>query len=195
MTWRTVCVFCGSAAGSRPEYAAAARDFGLELVRRGLGLVYGGGQVGLMGIVADAVLAAGGEATGVIPHALDRLEVGHKGLTRLHRVHTMHERKARMCALSDAFVALPGGFGTLDELCEVLTWQQLGIHDKPVGLLDVAGYFAGFRAFLDQARHEGFLRAQTRAMLLEDDVPARLLDRMQAYVPPDVPRWLQAGQG
>src|SRR5262245_12742237 len=142
---RRVCVFCGSSAGNRPEYADAARHLGAALARRGLGLVYGGGHVGLMGVVADAVLRAGGEVIGVIPQALVERELAQAGLTRLEVVDTMHQRKARMADLADAFVALPGGFGTCDELFEILTWSQLGLHARPVGLLNVAGFFDPLR--------------------------------------------------
>jgi uncharacterized protein (TIGR00730 family) len=137
---KRICVFCGSSAGNRPEYRVAAEGLGAELVRRKIGLVYGGGNVGLMGVLADAVLRAGGEAVGVIPEHLMGREVGHKGLTKLHVVHSMHERKALMADLSDAFVALPGGFGTLEEFCEAATWTQLGLHAKPCGVLNVLGY-------------------------------------------------------
>lgn len=185
-----VCVFCGSNPGSDPRFAGAARDLGTALATRGIELVYGGGQVGLMGILADAALAAGGRVIGVIPHALDRLEVAHKRLSELRHVDTMHERKALMVELSDAFVALPGGFGTLDELCEVLTWQQLGIHAKPVALLEVAGYFAHFRAFLDHATASGFLSAETRGLLHVADAPDSLLDLLRDVAVPPRPRWL-----
>ncbi len=160
-----ICVFCGSAAGTRPEYAEAAAELGTALATRGLGLVYGGASVGLMGVVADAALAAGGEVVGVIPQALVDREVAHPGLTELHVVGTMHERKARMAELSGAFVVLPGGMGTLEELFEVVTWSQLGLHAKPIVLLDVAGYWAGLAAFLDHAGAEGFVRAGHRAVL------------------------------
>src|SRR4051812_49148308 len=149
-----VCVFCGSNPGARPEYAAAARAVGRALAERGRGLVYGGGNVGLMGVCADAALAAGGEVIGVIPDALQTAEVAHGGLTRLHVVRTMHERKALMADLSDAFAALPGGFGTLDELFEILTWAQLGIHAKPVAILNVAGFFDPLLAMLDHQTAE-----------------------------------------
>lgn len=171
-----VCVFCGSSPGRRSEYAEAARDLGTALARRGLGLVYGGGKVGLMGVVADAVLDAGGQVLGVIPGALHELEVGHQGLTRLEIVNTMHERKALMAESSRAFLAMPGGIGTFEELCEVLTWSQLGIHAKPVALLDVGGYWQPLLAMLDHAVEEGFLPAATRERLWVASDPARLLD-------------------
>jgi len=173
-----VCVFCGSSAGARPEFAAAARELGGLLGARGIDLVWGGGHVGLMGIVADAALAAGGRALGVIPAALAERELAHGRATEMHVVRTMHERKALMTELSDAFVALPGGMGTLDELFEILTWSQLGFHAKPVGLLDVAGYYEPLLAFLDRARDQGFVSAQDRAILQVDTDAARLLDRL-----------------
>ena len=183
-------MFCGSSPGARRDYADAARAMGAALAERGLGLVYGGGKVGLMGIVADAVLAAGGEAIGVIPHALEAREVGHTGLTELRVVHSMHERKALMADLSDGFVALPGGFGTFEEFCEVLTWQQLGIHTKPCGLLNVAGYYDPLLALFDGALREEFLREQHRAIVLTDTDPGRLLDRFAEFRPPSVVKWI-----
>jgi uncharacterized protein (TIGR00730 family) len=171
-----ICVFCGSNRGSRPAYAEAARRMGTELARRRLGLVYGGGRVGLMGILADAALAAGGEVTGVIPEALLAWEVAHASLTDLQVVASMHERKARMADLSDAFVALPGGFGTLEEFCEVLTWSQLGLHRKLCGLVNVDGYYDPLLALLDHAVTERFVRPEHRALVLEASEPERLLD-------------------
>lgn len=193
-TLHRLCVYCGSSAGSRPVYAEAASDLGQALAARGIGVVFGGGSVGMMGLVADAALEAGGEAVGVIPHGLAAREVGHPGLTVLHKVDTMHERKALMADLSDGFVALPGGLGTLEELMEVWTWAQLGIHRKPVGLLNVEGYFDGLLAFIDHAVAEGFVRETHRAMLLVGDTPEVLLDALAAYEPPDVPRWLTSGE-
>ena len=178
-----ICVFCGSQMGASPRYREAARDFGTLLAGRGLGLVYGGGDVGLMGVLADAVLAAGGHAWGVIPRSLADREVAHAGLTELEIVTSMHERKARMADLADAFVALPGGLGTLDELFEIWTWAQLGIHAKPIGLLNVLGYFDPLLAFLDRTVEEGFVRPEHRATAAVDDDPARLLDRMLAQLP------------
>lgn len=183
---RRVCVFCGSSRGTRPEYAEAARATGRLIAERGLGLVYGGGEVGLMGIVANAALEAGGEVIGVIPEALMRMEVGHPNLTALHVVGTMHERKALMAELSDGFIALPGGIGTLEELFEIWTWGQLGIHPKPLGFLDVAGYYAPLHAFLDHSVAEGFLKARHRAMTAVESDPATLLDRLATYQPPNV---------
>jgi len=190
---RRVCVFCGSSHGASPVYAEAARDLGRRLARRGLGLVYGGGNVGLMGEVADAALAAGGEVIGVIPYALEAREVAHSGLTELHVVDSMHERKALMADLSDGFLALPGGIGTLEEFFEVWTWGQLGLHAKPCGLLDVAGYYAPLLAFLDRTVEEGFLRPAHREVVLVDTDPEALLDRMAAFTPPRVEKWMGRG--
>ena len=180
---RRLCVYCGSRPGVRPAYAEAARALGALLAAEGVGLVTGGGRVGLMGVVADAVLAGGGEATGVIPQALADREVGHDGLTALHVVGSMHERKAAMADLADAFVALPGGLGTLEEIAEVLTWAQLGLHGKPCGLLDVEGYYAPLVAFVDHAVAEGFVGADARAALVVERDPAALLDRLLAAPP------------
>jgi uncharacterized protein (TIGR00730 family) len=166
MPLRSLCIFCGSSAGRRPEYTAAAQEVGAELARRGIRIVYGGGRVGLMGVLADAALASGGEVIGVIPEALLARELGHTGVTKLHVVGSMHERKALMADLSDGFLALPGGIGTLEEFFEVYTWSQLGLHPKPLGLLDVAGFYAPLLAWLDGAVAEGFLRAEHRAMLV-----------------------------
>ena len=192
-TLHRLCVYCGSSAGARPVYAAAAEAFGRALAARGIGVVFGGGSVGMMGLVADAVLAAGGEAIGVIPHGLAAREVGHLGLTELH-VGSMHERKALMADLSDGFVALPGGLGTLEELMEVWTWAQLGIHRRPVGLLDVDGYFGGLLAFVDHAVREGFVRESHRALLLVGETPGGLLDMLEAYEAPRMPRWLTSSE-
>jgi uncharacterized protein (TIGR00730 family) len=175
---RRVCVFCGSSPGARPAYLAAARELGGLLAQRGIDLVWGGGNVGLMGAVADAALAAGGRAIGVIPEALIERELGHVGATELHVVRTMHARKALMADLSDAFVALPGGMGTLDETFEILTWAQLGLHQKPVGLFDVEGYYAPLLAFLDRARDEGFVRPTDRANLRVETRADVLLDEL-----------------
>jgi uncharacterized protein (TIGR00730 family) len=175
---RSVCVYCGSSPGLRPEYAAAARELGTLIGQRGIRLIYGGGRVGLMGIAAQTTLAAGGSVTGVIPEALYRTEVAFIELTDLRVVTSMHERKAMMTELSDAFIALPGGFGTLDELFEALSWAQLRIHRHPVGLLNVAGFYDPLLAMLDTAAHEGFLRPAHRALLHAESDPARLLDRL-----------------
>jgi uncharacterized protein (TIGR00730 family) len=182
-----VCVFCGSSAGSNPAYAEAARTLGRAMVERGHSLVYGGGHVGLMGVLADAVLEAGGEAIGVIPHALNEREIAHLRLTRLHVVDSMHERKAKMAEMSDAFIAMPGGFGTYEEFFEAVTWTQLGVHKKPCGLLNVAGFYDPIVQFLD---HEQFIRPAHRGTVLVDSDPARLLDQLAAVVLPDVPKWI-----
>ncbi|HMF08921.1 MAG TPA: TIGR00730 family Rossman fold protein [Thermoanaerobaculia bacterium] len=188
---RSVCVFCGANEGSDPAYAEAARDLAAALASAGVRLVTGGGRVGLMGVVADAALAAGGEVVGVIPQALLAREMGHTGLTRLEVVETMHERKARMADLSDGFVALPGGVGTLEELFEVWTWAQLGVHEKPCGLVNVRGYYDPLLAFLDHSASEGFLRDRTRKMLIVETDPRRMLERLSAYEPPEVRRWVE----
>jgi len=182
---RRVAVFCGSARGTRPLYAEAAAALGRLLAERGLGLVYGGGNVGLMGVVADAVLAAGGEVEGVIPEAMMKWEVGHPGLTRLHVVDSMHQRKAMMAELADAFIALPGGIGTMDETFEIWTWAQLGLHAKPLGFLDVGGFYATLHDFLDHMTGEGFLKPRHRAMVAVESDAARLLDGFAAYLPPE----------
>jgi uncharacterized protein (TIGR00730 family) len=185
-----LCVFLGSSPGRLPIYAAAARSFGTLLAARGIGLVYGGGSVGLMGVLADAVLAAGGEAIGVIPDALQALEVDHPRLTALHVVRTMHERKALMAELADGFIAMPGGIGTFEELFEVWTWAQLGYHNKPCGLLDVNGFYRGMAGFIDHVVAEGFLKPAQREMLLVDDKPERLLDRMLGYHETPHDKWI-----
>ena len=191
---RTLCVFCASSAGTDPAFTAAARDFGALLAREGIALVYGGGHVGLMGVLADGCLSAGGRVVGVIPRALWEREVGHRGLSELHVVETMHERKALMASLADAFVALPGGLGTLEEIFEVWTWGQLGIHAKPCGFLDVNGFYAPLLAFLDRAVECGLIRPQHRAMALVDDDPQMLLRRLARYEPPRVEKWVRADE-
>ncbi len=181
---RSICLFCGASSGRDPRYAAAAADTGQRLARRGIRVVYGGGRRGLMGAVADAALAAGGEVVGVIPRGLVDRELAHAGLSRLDVVETLHERKARMAAQADAFIALPGGLGTLEELAEVLSWAQLDLHAKPIGLLDVGGYFGAFEAFLDHAVDEGFVAERHRRLLLRDDDLDALLARFAAWEPP-----------
>jgi uncharacterized protein (TIGR00730 family) len=185
-----ICVFCGSNNGSDPAYADAARALGRLLAREGIALVYGGGSVGLMGELADAVLGAGGRAIGVIPHALWAREVGHRGLTDLHIVDTMHERKAMMADLADAFIALPGGLGTLEEIFEIWTWAQLGLHAKPLGFLDVNGFFEPLMAFLDRGVREQFVKEPHRAIALIDRDPAALLARFDTWAPPRVEKWI-----
>jgi len=187
---RRVCVYAGSNPGSDPAYADAARALAALLAERGIGLVYGGGNVGLMGVIADTALAAGGEVIGVMPQALIDREIGHRGITELRVVGSMHERKAQMAELSDAFVALPGGIGTLEELIEVYTWSQLGLHRKPCGVLNVLGYYDHLAAFLDRAVSAGFLRPQHRAVLSVAGDPAELLDGFAGWEPPAVKKWL-----
>jgi uncharacterized protein (TIGR00730 family) len=188
---KNICVFCGSANGRRPAYARAARTFGAALAGRGLGLVYGGGSIGLMGVVADAALEGGAPVVGVIPRALARREIAHHGLTRLEVVPSMHARKARMARLSDGFVALPGGIGTMEELFEVLTWGYLGIHAKPTGLLDVGGYWRPLIRLLDHAVEEGFLRPAHRKLVVVERSPARLLERLARHRVPAATRWIE----
>ena len=173
-----ICVFCGSQVGINGLYRQAATDLAQLLVRHGYGLVYGGGRVGLMGVIADAVLASGGEAIGVIPDSLVARELAHTGLTELQVVPSMHARKARMAELADAFIALPGGYGTFEELFEVITWAQLGIHRKPIGLLNVAGYFNALKALVDQAIAEGFIRAEHWHLLTMADDASTLLEML-----------------
>lgn len=192
---RSVCVFCGSRPGADPAFAAAARALGGEIARRGLGLVYGGGRVGLMGEVATAASAAGGAVVGVIPEALSGKEIAYTEATELIVVETMHARKALMADRADAFVALPGGFGTLDELFEILTWGQLGIHRKPVGLLDVNGFFRPLLGFLDHAVGAGLLKPAHRELLLVAETVPELLDRLAGHRPPDPgPKWVTPGE-
>ncbi|HWW94166.1 MAG TPA: TIGR00730 family Rossman fold protein [Vicinamibacteria bacterium] len=191
---RRVCVFCGSSPGRDPRYVAAAREMALALVARGEGLVFGGGSVGLMGVLADALLAAGGEALGVIPHGLVAREIAHRSLTEMRVVPSMHARKALMAELSDAFVALPGGFGTFEELLEMVTWAQLRIHRKPIGLLNVAGYYDSLIALVDHAVREGFVPPGNRGLILVDGEPGPLLDRLSAYQSPARPEWITPGE-
>ncbi len=187
---RRICVFCGSSPGSLPEYRSCAEELGAELTRRHIGLVYGGGNVGLMGAIADAVLHAGGEAIGVIPEHLMTREIGHKQLTKLHVVRSMHERKALMADLSDAFIALPGGFGTLEEFFEVLTWSQLGLHLKPCGIINVREYYTPLLEMLDHAVDERFLKPQNRALVLARNTPSELLQALADWRPVHVGKWL-----
>ncbi len=187
---RRICVYCGSNTGTRPDYAEAARNLAEVLVRHDLELVYGGAAKGIMGVIADTVLEHGGNAHGVIPKLLEEKEIAHSGLTQLHVVASMHERKSMMAELSDGFIALPGGFGTLEEIIEILTWGQLQFHDKPCGLLNVSGYFDHLLAYLDHAEQEGFLRAENRQMLLQDTDPAGLVRQFERYTAPHVDKWI-----
>jgi len=187
---KSVCVFCGSSPGAREDYGVMAKRLGTLLAEQDLTLVFGGGNVGMMGILADAALAAGGRVLGVIPRALVARELAHKGLTEQHIVASMHERKQRMADLADAFIALPGGWGTLDELCEMMTWAQLAIHVKPVGLLNLAGFFDGLLLQLAHAERERFLKPDHRAMLLVETEPEPLLERMRGYRSPKLDKWL-----
>lgn len=187
---RRVCVFCGSSLGRDPRYADEAAALARELVARGIGVVFGGGSVGLMGVLADEVLDGGGALTGVIPHGLAARELAHRGVADMRVVPTMHARKALMAELADGFVALPGGIGTLEELFEIVTWSQLGIHRKPVGVLNVAGYYDPLVALLDHAVAGGFVPPSSRGLVIVDEEPSRLLDRMSAQEPPAVPAWI-----
>jgi len=191
---RRVCVFCGSSTGNDPRYRHAAEGVGRLLASRGLGLVFGGGSVGLMGVVADAALVAGGDVIGVIPHALDARELAHREVADMRVVPSMHARKALMAELSDGFIALPGGLGTFEELFEVATWGQLGIHRKPVGVLNVAGYFDPLVALLDHAVSEGFVSSENRHLIVVGASEEALLDRLLAHRHPSVPEWIRPEQ-
>jgi uncharacterized protein (TIGR00730 family) len=189
-----LCIFAGSSPGTNPNYLREAHKLGALLAQRKIGLVYGGASVGLMGAAADAALQAGGEVIGVIPRSLVAREVAHKNLPDLRIVNSMHERKATMAHLSDGFIAIPGGIGTLEELFEIWTWAQLGEHEKPCALLNTDNYYAPLLAFLDQVVGDGFLKPAHREMLLVDSDPQRLLDRMKVYVPPIVIKWIGGGE-
>lgn len=190
--FQSVCVYCGSGFGDRPEYREAAFGIGALLAQRGIRVVYGGAQVGLMGTVADGALSVGGKVVGVIPRVLVEREIQHPGVTDLRVVETMHIRKQMMVDLSDAFIALPGGFGTMDELFETLTWLQLGVHSKPLGLLNVSGFYDGLVAFVGHMTRSGFVRPQHAESLLVDADPVRLLERMEAFQPPTLGKWIEA---
>lgn len=179
-----ICVYCGSSPGDDPRYLEVAADVGRELARRGIGLVYGGAVIGTMGAVANGALGEGGTVYGVIPEHLMSVEVGHRGLTELFEVPDMHGRKAKMAELADGFLVLPGGIGTLEELFEVWTWAQLGLHDKPIGIVDVGGYYQHLLALADHMVSQGFLRQEYRDMIFVDQDPTVLLDRFTDYVPP-----------
>ncbi len=189
---KSLCVYCGSSSGSNPVYADAARTLGQTLAQQNMELIYGGGRVGLMGILADAVLAAGGRVQGVIPQSLADLEVAHHSLTTLHIVRTMHERKSLMADLSEGFIALPGGIGTFEELFEIWTWAQLGIHAKPIGLLNVAGYFDRLLEFLDHAVLETFLKPLHRKAVIVEQEVAELISKMRAFQPTTDRKWIDA---
>lgn len=194
MDLKNICVYCGSNAGNDPVYTRQAQALGRALVKRDLGLVYGGSKVGIMGVVADAVLEAGGRAVGILPEALMQKELAHKGLTELHVVASMHERKTLMAEKADAFVAMPGGIGTLEEIFEVWTWAQLGFHNKPCGLLNVAGYYDKLAGFLDHAAESGFMQPQHRQMLAVQTDPDLLLDGFARYEAPTVSKWIKKGE-
>ncbi len=187
---RRICVYCGSSTGESAVYASAARELAEVLVRHDIELVYGGASRGMMGIIADAMLESEGTVHGVIPRMLVEKEVAHPNLSEMHIVTSMHERKSMMAALSDGFIAMPGGFGTLEEIIEILTWGQLQFHDKPCGLLNVRGYFDHLLAFLDHAQEQGFVKAQNRRMLLCDADPAALVRKFERYEAPRVEKWI-----
>ena len=194
MSLRRICVFCGSSTGFHQQHSDAAKRLADELIARKIGLVFGGGKVGLMGVIADSVLGRGGEVIGVIPQALALREVAHDGLADLRVVGSMHERKAMMAELADAFVALPGGFGTIEEFCEVTTWTQLGLHRKRCGLLNVGGFYDPLLALFDRAVRDGFLNQQNREIVLADSDPAGLLDRLSAPIELSEPKWIRGSK-
>lgn len=185
----SVCVFCASNVGNDPAYIDVATRLASAIAERGIRLVYGGGHVGLMGVIADTVLAAGGEVIGVMPRSLVEKEIAHTGLTELHITESMHERKAEMERLSEGFIALPGGFGTLDEFCEIVTWAQLGYHAKPIGMLDTNGYFDALRTFFDHTVEAGFVRPEHRSLIIDAESPGELLDAMASWKPTYATKW------
>jgi uncharacterized protein (TIGR00730 family) len=189
---KRICIYCGSSLGNQPLYREAAMAMGAVLAARKIGLVYGGGNVGLMGVVADAVLAGGGEVIGVIPRSLADREIAHSGVTNLRVVDSMHTRKAMMADLSDAFIAMPGGVGTFEEFFEAVTWTQLGVHRKPCGLLNAGGFYTPLALFIDQAVTEGFIKPVHRASIVVDDDPERLVNALGAVRLPDVPKWIRS---
>ncbi len=191
---KRVCIFCGSSRGVRPAYAEAAEELARFLVKLGIGVVYGGGNVGLMGVLADTAMAAGGEVIGVIPRALFAKEVGHTGVTDLRIVGSMHERKALMAELADGFVAMPGGWGTFDEFCEILTWAQLGLHNKPCGILNTENYYDTLLAMFDHSVAEGFLKPEYRALMIAAKEPGELVAKMQAYRGKVLAKWIEKSQ-
>lgn len=188
---KSITVFCGSNSGFRTEYAEAARILARLFAARGIRLVYGGGNVGLMGIIADEVMRAGGEVIGIIPESLDKREVGHRTITELRIVGSMHERKAQMAELADGFIAMPGGIGTFEEFFEILTWAQLGFHEKPCAVLNIAGYYDGLLALCDNAVREGFVRQAHRELILEDSDPQKLLEKMSSFKPQPLTKWIE----
>lgn len=188
---RRICIYCGSSSGNAPAYHEVAHALGAYFAQIGIGIVYGGGNVGLMGALADGALAHHGEVIGVIPQALLEKELGHRGVSELRVVRSMHERKQMMADLSDGFVALPGGFGTLEELFEALTWLQLSFHDKPVGLLNVDGFFDPLLSFIQQMCLSGFLRPEHASLLIVEHTPERLMERMRSFIPPPVGKWME----
>jgi uncharacterized protein (TIGR00730 family) len=187
---KRICVFCGSSTGSRAIYHDAAHSLGRALHKRGIGLVYGGGNVGLMGVVADAVMESGGNVVGIIPEALVKRELAHRTVTELIVVRSMHERKAKMAELSDAFIALPGGYGTFEEFCEIITWAQLGMHRKPCAILNVEGYYDPLLALFDRGVDEGFIYPANRRLVIQETDPGRLLDLMACYSPAQTEKWI-----
>lgn len=187
---KSITVFCGSSSGFRPEYAEAAKELGRNLVEQNIRLVYGGGNVGLMGIIADEVMKNGGEVVGIIPESLDKKEVAHRGISELRVVNSMHERKALMAEFADGFIAMPGGIGTFEEFFEILTWAQLGFHHKPCGLLNVANYYDGLLSLCENAVNEGFLRKQHSELILVDSDSTKLLEKMQNYKPQTIEKWI-----
>lgn len=191
---KSICVYCGSNFGDRNSYLEAAKSLGIEMAQRGITLVYGGGNVGLMGAVADSVLAAGGKVIGVIPQALFDKEVAHTGLGDLRVVSSMHERKSLMADLADAFIALPGGLGTLEEFCEVATWTQLGFHRKACGLLNIEGFFDGLLSFLNHATQEKFIRPEHRSIVLVGETPGELIQKLSQFEVPNVHKWIDRNQ-
>ncbi len=191
---KKICIFCGSSVGKMPIYQEIAKEVSRRLVERNITLIYGGGSIGLMGVIANEVMSLGGKVIGVIPHFLNRLEVGHQGVSELLLVDTMHERKAKMAELADGFLTLPGGMGTLDETVEILTWAQLGLHEKPVGILNVNGYFDLLERYFDHMVSQGFLKPIYRRMALMDDSIVDLLRMMDEYRPPQVDQWIEEGQ-
>lgn len=185
---KSICVFCGSSRGAKPDYIEASQQLAQSMAKQGITLVYGGAHVGIMGAIADELLKLGGKVVGVIPEALVDMEVAHDGLTELHVVSDMHERKARMADLADGFISLPGGLGTLEEMFEVLTWSQLGFHSKPCGLLNVCGFYDDLLRFLDNANEQGFMRREHRQLLLDDAIAERLVNRLISYEPAFIPK-------